>query len=104
MSESGQFFPILFSSKVDKRYHKIPSTSTIDNVDQGADILKGMIEGVTKEHPDWTKNQQLRGGVAAYNFGISNVRTIARMDIGTTGNDYSSDVMARAQHLAKRHI
>lgn len=39
------------------------------------------------------------GGVAAYNFGVSNVRSWEGLDRGTTGNDYSNDVMARAQRL-----
>ena len=39
----------------------------------------------------------MQGGVAAYNFGVSNVQSIGGMDIGTTGNDYSNDVVARAQ-------
>ncbi len=43
------------------------------------------------------------GGVAAYNFGVSNVRSWDRLDIGSTGNDYSNDVIARAQHLINRY-
>lgn len=39
------------------------------------------------------------GAVAAYNFGLDDVRTLARLDKGTTNNDYSNDVMARAQYL-----
>lgn len=39
------------------------------------------------------------GGVAAYNFGIRNVRSWANLDVGTTDGDYSNDVIARAQWL-----
>lgn len=39
------------------------------------------------------------GGVAAYNFGIGNVRSWANLDVGTTDGDYSNDVIARAQWL-----
>lgn len=39
------------------------------------------------------------GGVAAYNFGIGNVRSWENLDVGTTGVDYSNDVIARAQWL-----
>ena len=41
------------------------------------------------------------GAVAAYNFGTDDVWTWERLDVGTTGNDYSNDVMARAQWLIK---
>ena len=39
------------------------------------------------------------GAVAAYNFGTGNVVTWGNLDVGTTGNDYSNDVMARAKYL-----
>ena len=39
------------------------------------------------------------GAVAAYNFGVGNVQSWGGLDIGSTGNDYSNDVMARAQYL-----
>jgi hypothetical protein len=54
---------------------------------------------VKAKHPTWLPHQQLQGAVAAYNFGCSNVQTWPGLDQGTTGNDYSGDVMARAQHL-----
>jgi len=37
------------------------------------------------------------GGIAAYNMGDGNVRSIENMDVGSTGGDYSNDVAARAQ-------
>lgn len=43
------------------------------------------------------------GGVAAYNFGVRNVRTWDKLDIGTTHNDYSNDVIAQAQWLINRY-
>lgn len=39
------------------------------------------------------------GGVAAYNFGVKNVQTWSRLDVGSTNNDFSNDVIARAQYL-----
>ncbi|TNN83719.1 N-acetylmuramoyl-L-alanine amidase [Liparis tanakae] len=36
-------------------------------------------------------------GIAAYNMGDGNVRSIENMDVGSTGGDYSHDVSARAQ-------
>ena len=41
-------------------------------------------------------------GTAAYNLGLGGVHTWERMDVRSPGNDYSSDVIARAQHLVRR--
>ncbi|WP_324290043.1 peptidoglycan-binding protein [Pyxidicoccus sp. MSG2] len=71
-----------------------------ENIAQGAGILRDKLNQVKRDHPNWTPEQQLRGAVAAYNVGAGNVRTIEGMDRGTTGDDYSSDVWARAQALA----
>ncbi|XP_060089822.1 lysozyme g-like [Heteronotia binoei] len=89
--------------QVDKRWHKIEGTwDSKAHITQGANILCDMIDGVAKKFPQWTKEQQLKGGISAYNAGLSNVRTYDGMDIGTTGNDYANDVAARAQFF-KRH-
>ncbi|XP_050405798.1 glycine, glutamate and proline-rich protein, partial [Patella vulgata] len=66
-------------------------------------ILVPYIKQVRSKHPTWSAEQQMQGGVSAYNAGVGNVATVARMDIGTTGNDYSNDVMARAQRLISAH-
>ena len=50
--------------------------------------------------PDWPEEQLLKGAVAAYNVGVSNIKTIDGMDVGTTHDDYSADVLARAQYFA----
>jgi len=71
-----------------------------ENIEQGAGILKGKLNEVKAAHPNWTPDQQLRGAVAAYNMGAKNVQTVKGMDAGTTGDDYSNDVWARAQALA----
>ncbi len=87
--------------QVDHRYHSAKGGPySAQHIDQAAGILKGMLNQVKKNHPDWPAAQQLRGAVAAYNSGVSNVQTIKNMDVGTTGNDYSNDVWARAQKLA----
>ncbi|XP_061883011.1 lysozyme g-like isoform X3 [Entelurus aequoreus] len=64
---------------------------------QGTDILIDFIKAIRRKFPDWTAEQQLKGGIAAYNFGAKNVQTLAGMDLGTLGDDYSSDVVARSQ-------
>jgi peptidoglycan hydrolase-like protein with peptidoglycan-binding domain len=71
-----------------------------EHIDHGASILKGKLDEVKRAHPDWSPEMQLKGAVAAYNAGASNVRTQAGMDRGTTGNDYSNDVWERAKALA----
>lgn len=50
-----------------------------------------------------TKFVFILGGVAAYNFGVGNVRSWDHLDVGTTHNDYSNDVIARAQWLIKKY-
>jgi peptidoglycan hydrolase-like protein with peptidoglycan-binding domain len=87
--------------QVDRRYHSpAGGPYSAQHIDQAAGILKGMLNEVKAKHPDWPAEQQLRGAVAAYNSGAENVQTLAGMDKGTTGNDYSNDVWARAQKLA----
>ncbi|MCE9672294.1 transglycosylase SLT domain-containing protein [Myxococcus stipitatus] len=99
LGDNGNGFGLM---QVDKRYHKPEGGPySAGHIDQAAGILKGFLNDVKKAHPDWPPEQQLRGAVAAYNAGPKNVRTLQNMDVGTTGNDYSNDVWARAQALAK---
>uniref|UniRef100_A0A8C3TCH6 Lysozyme g n=1 Tax=Chelydra serpentina TaxID=8475 RepID=A0A8C3TCH6_CHESE len=84
--------------QVDKRYHRLVGQwNSETHLLQGTGILVGMIEGIQKKFPRWTKEQQLKGGISAYNAGLQNVQTYDKMDIGTTGNDYANDVVARAK-------
>jgi len=66
----------------------------------GAEILQASLEGVRRKHPSWSPAWQLRGAVAAYNFGVDDVGTQGGLDIGSTGDDYSADVWARARYYA----
>jgi len=60
--------------------------------------------GIIKhKHPSWAPEVQLQGAVSAYNAGTGNVATISGMDRGTTHDDYSNDVMARAQYLVTHY-
>jgi hypothetical protein len=87
--------------QVDKNAHRPEGgPHSLAHLDQATRILKSSVDGVKRKHPDWPAEQQLRGGVAAYNFGVGNVQTASGMDRGTTGDDYSSDVWARARFLA----
>ncbi|KAK7092824.1 glycine, glutamate and proline-rich protein-like [Littorina saxatilis] len=62
-------------------------------------LLVPYIRQVGSRHSSWSTEQKLQGGIAAYNFGVGNVQSWTRLDIGSTGNDYSNDVIARAQYL-----
>jgi Flp pilus assembly pilin Flp len=72
-----------------------------EHIDQAARLLRSKLDEVRAAHPDWTPAQQMRGAIAAYNFGSRNVQTIERMDVGTDNGDYSADVWARAQYYAQ---
>ncbi|XP_007436141.1 lysozyme G-like isoform X2 [Python bivittatus] len=84
--------------QVDKRYHTLVGTwDSEEHINQATLILCSMIQEIKKKFPSWTKEQQLKGGISAYNAGPKNVQSYDRMDIGTTKNDYANDVVARAK-------
>ncbi|XP_057699539.1 lysozyme g-like [Corythoichthys intestinalis] len=84
--------------QVDTRYHtKQGEWNSEEHLSQGTAILTDFIGKIKNKFPSWTAEQQLKGGIAAYNIGLGGVQTYERMDVGTTGDDYSSDVVARAQ-------
>ena len=85
--------------QVDNRYHILEGGPySIENIKQGTGILIGMINAVHNNHPGWTTDMVLKGGICAYNSGVFNVQTYENMDEGTTGHDYSNDVTARSQY------
>ncbi|KAM6341887.1 LYG protein, partial [Podargus strigoides] len=97
--DNGNAFGLM---QVDKRYHRIVgSWNSEQHLIQGTEILRGMIKQIQKKFPRWTKEQQLKGGISAYNAGPNNVRSYDRMDIGTTHNDYANDVAARANFFKR---
>jgi soluble lytic murein transglycosylase-like protein len=100
--DHGNAFGIL---QIDRRFHELRGTSdpaSQAHIDQAALILRGFWTRVTAMHAGWPAIRQLQGAVAAYNSGVGNVRTLDGMDVGTTGNDYSNDVWARALFYATR--
>ncbi|XP_071143309.1 glycine, glutamate and proline-rich protein-like [Mytilus edulis] len=66
-------------------------------------VLVRNIKDVLHKHQTWSSEKTLQGGVAAYNFGLGNVQTWTSLDVGTTHNDHSNDVIARAQWLISHH-
>ncbi|XP_066504997.1 lysozyme g-like isoform X2 [Hoplias malabaricus] len=84
--------------QVDKRHHTLRGAwNSEEHVTQGTEILIDFIKQIQKNFPSWSREHQLKGGISAYNAGVGNVRTYERMDVGTTGDDYANDVVARAQ-------
>ncbi|XP_008933319.1 PREDICTED: lysozyme g-like [Merops nubicus] len=95
--DNGNGFGLM---QVDKRSHKpVGQWNSEAHINQGTNILISMIKTIQKKFPRWTKDQQLKGGISAYNAGPGNVRSYDRMDVGTTHNDYSDDVVARAKYF-----
>lgn len=86
--------------QIDSRYHKLRAHASADSqahIDDAADIVKANKTLMDKRFPNWTEEQRWRAAVAGYNMGPDNVKTIDHMDQGTTGGDYSKDVMGRAR-------
>lgn len=98
LGDHGKGFGLM---QVDKGSHEhVGSAYSREHVAQAAGILKRFWAQVKAKFPQWTPAQQLRAAVAAYNFGVDDVRSLERLDIGTTGDDYSADVWARARYYA----
>lgn len=98
--DDGKDFGIMQVNKVHKPKGRSDPASAA-HIGQAAGILREVAAEVRARHPTWTEAEVLRGAVAGYNMGPGNVRTLARLDEGTTHDDYSSDVLARAQYYAR---
>jgi peptidoglycan hydrolase-like protein with peptidoglycan-binding domain len=95
--DGGNGFGIL---QVDKNSHVVRGTNSPtspEHIEQAIGIFADYRDQVQAKHPNWEDEYVLKGAAVAYNSGVSNVQTKVGMDIGTTGGDYGSDVMARAQ-------
>ncbi|XP_060947449.1 lysozyme g-like [Limanda limanda] len=68
-----------------------------EHLNQATGILVDFINRIRNKFPDCSREQQLKGGIAAYNMGDGNVHSYSGVDENTTGGDYSNDVTARAQ-------
>jgi peptidoglycan hydrolase-like protein with peptidoglycan-binding domain len=89
--------------QVDKRHHVVEGTDDpfgLSHIMQATRILRASIDQVAHNQPNWLAVRQMQGGVAGYNEGPGKVMTLDRTDVGSTGNDYSNDVWARAQFYA----
>ena len=98
--DGGNAFGIM---QVDKRYHSIegtPDPKSLEHIEQATGIFVNNLQQVQQKHPDWDDRYVIKGAAVAYNAGLNTVQTITGMDRGTTGDDYGSDVIARAQYYA----
>jgi soluble lytic murein transglycosylase-like protein len=97
--DNGNGFGIM---QVDKRFHRVVGgPRSQEHIDQATEIFADFRSQVQNKHPTWADKDVLKGALAAYNSGIGNVQTIDGMDIGTTGNDYGSDTIARGQFYSQ---
>ncbi|XP_047220552.1 lysozyme g-like isoform X2 [Girardinichthys multiradiatus] len=84
--------------QVDIRYNdKKGNWNSEEHLHHATGILVHFITRIQSKFPNWNKEQQLKGGIAAYNMGDGNVHSYENVDAHTTGGDYSNDVVARAQ-------
>jgi murein DD-endopeptidase MepM/ murein hydrolase activator NlpD len=91
--------------QIDRRHHKLEGPANprgIEHIEQAAGIFCENLERVAETHPDWEAPFVLQGAVSAYNFGAGNVKTKTGMDVGTTGDDFGADVIARAQYYYEK--
>lgn len=72
------------------------------HINQATEILRGFIDQAADAYPGQSAAVQLQAGVAAYNTGASAFEGGPdEIDVTTTGEDYSNDVIARAQYYAE---
>ncbi|XP_055034020.2 lysozyme g [Misgurnus anguillicaudatus] len=93
--DNGNGFGLM---QIDKHYHTPAGAwDSEQHLAQATEILIDYYQAVKAKFPKWSPEQQLKGGISAYNAGVKNVRSYEHMDLGTTGDDYGNDVVARAQ-------
>ncbi|KAJ8393668.1 hypothetical protein AAFF_G00058870 [Aldrovandia affinis] len=84
--------------QVDRRHHTPEGRwDSEQHLTQATGILIHFIGKIQNKYPSWTKEQQFKGGIAAYNMGDGSVHSL-EVDSQTTGRDYANDVVARAQY------
>jgi len=97
--DKGNAFGVM---QVDKRHHLVDASvgpQSYEHIEQGVKILAQCMKDVASKHPSWPKGKQIQGGIAAYNMGVKNVQTQESIDRGSTGNNYSADVLERAEQI-----
>nr|AGC97429.1 lysozyme g [Brachirus orientalis] len=70
---------------------------SVEHLCQATEILVYFIDQIRKKISDLSKEQQLKGAIAAYNAGDRKVHSYAKVEENTTGIDYSDDGVGRAE-------
>ncbi|XP_016426377.1 lysozyme g-like [Sinocyclocheilus rhinocerous] len=89
--------------QVDRRYHTpVGAWDSEQHIAQATEILISFIKEIKARFPMWSQEQCFKGGISAYNAGVSTVSSYKNIDARTTGQDYSNDVVARAQYFKSK--
>ncbi|HAC66244.1 MAG TPA: hypothetical protein DCF68_22590 [Cyanothece sp. UBA12306] len=100
LADYGNAFGIM---QLDRRYHKVnieDGPTGQAHIEQATGILANYLRQIKRKFPELSPAKQLQGAVVAYNSGVGNVQ-LPISDEGTTGDDYSNDVWARARYYAE---
>ena len=73
----------------------------VEYLKRGVDELIRLIDEIVINNTGWTEEQQTRGGIAAWDCGLRQIGTHQTIDAFTVGQDFSSDIFARAQYFAE---
>uniref|UniRef100_A0A8C1M4C6 Lysozyme g n=1 Tax=Cyprinus carpio TaxID=7962 RepID=A0A8C1M4C6_CYPCA len=85
--------------QIDRRFHTLVGAAfdCKEHIIQATEILISFIKEIKAKFPMWSQEQCLKGGISAYNAGVSTVSSYENIDARTSGKDFSNDVVARAQ-------
>ena len=98
--DAGHAFGIF---QIDSRSHTLLGKHdpySFEHINQAGGILNEFRTQLATKQPHWMVDEILQSTLAAYNMGVGNVKTIDGIDIGTTHDDYSNDIWARALYFA----
>jgi len=85
------------------RSHGADSSLGVDSIEHfinGLEYLLDLTSQVTNTFKSYTVEEQTRGGIAAYDAGLSAAGKNFELDVQTTNGDFSADNLARAKHIA----
>uniref|UniRef100_A0A1A8FG01 Lysozyme g n=2 Tax=Nothobranchius korthausae TaxID=1143690 RepID=A0A1A8FG01_9TELE len=93
--------------QISKKFHVLKGEPFSKvHIDSGTTYLIHLIKTVTQQKSDWTLERQLKGALVGYISGIEKVLAVASeeldLDSLTPTQDFTNDVIARAQFFAER--
>ncbi|XP_063300715.1 lysozyme G-like [Pelobates fuscus] len=88
--------------QVDKRWNTPRGEcDSEEHIAQATNLIIEKFNSMKRKFPTWSKDQILKGALAAYNMGDQSVKSFEEVDRLTTGQDYANDVVARAQYFKR---